>query len=174
MNLPRCRVTKSEVTRELFIHHAFWCPKIPLMKTFSWCLDAGKLKTEQKLIVIPCLLSPPYLFWRKIGAQSPSAKFLNWGDHVNSVPDLAASPPWRRWRKTNCLLHFRALNLKKILHESSYDGVSGTDNDEQLLKNLSKCLSSLAARSVLLISKRQYTSCKCFFWTPSPHNRGWI
>ena len=25
--------------------------------------------------------------------QSHSAKFLNWGDHVNSVPDLAASPP---------------------------------------------------------------------------------
>ena len=28
------------------------------------------------------------------GTQSHSAKFLNWGDHVNSVPDLAASPPW--------------------------------------------------------------------------------
>ena len=27
------------------------------------------------------------------GTQSHSAKFLNWGDHVNSVPDLAASPP---------------------------------------------------------------------------------
>ena len=26
-------------------------------------------------------------------SQSHSAKFLNWGDHVNSVPDLAASPP---------------------------------------------------------------------------------
>ena len=28
--------------------------------------------------------------------QSHSAKFLNWGDHVNSVPDLAASPPAER------------------------------------------------------------------------------
>ena len=28
------------------------------------------------------------------------------------------------------------------------------------VKQLRKCLSSLAARSVLLISKRQYTSCK--------------
>ena len=28
------------------------------------------------------------------GTQSHSAKFLNWGDHVISVPDLAASPPW--------------------------------------------------------------------------------
>ena len=28
------------------------------------------------------------------GTQSHSARFLNWGDHVNSVPDLAASPPW--------------------------------------------------------------------------------
>ena len=27
------------------------------------------------------------------GTQSHSAKFLNWDDHVNSVPDLAASPP---------------------------------------------------------------------------------
>ena len=27
------------------------------------------------------------------GTQSHSAKFLNWGDHVNSFPDLAASPP---------------------------------------------------------------------------------
>ena len=25
------------------------------------------------------------------GTQSHSAKFLNWGDHVNSVPDLDAS-----------------------------------------------------------------------------------
>ena len=32
------------------------------------------------------------------GTQSHSAKFLNWGDHVNSVPDLAvssSSPPPR-------------------------------------------------------------------------------
>ena len=28
------------------------------------------------------------------GTQSHSAKFLNWDDHVNLVPDLAASPPW--------------------------------------------------------------------------------
>ena len=27
------------------------------------------------------------------GTQSHLAKFLNWGDHVNSVPDLAGSPP---------------------------------------------------------------------------------
>ena len=27
------------------------------------------------------------------GTQSHSAKFLNWGDHVNSVPDLDASSP---------------------------------------------------------------------------------
>ena len=86
----------SEVTHELFIHHASWCPKISwkkFMKTFSWCLNAVKRKSEQKLIIFPCPHSPPYLFWRKIGTQSHSAKFLNWGDHVNPVPDLAASPP---------------------------------------------------------------------------------
>ena len=34
------------------------------------------------------------------GTQSHSAKFLNWGDHVNSVPDLAVSPlPWFTLRK---------------------------------------------------------------------------
>ena len=27
------------------------------------------------------------------GTQSHSAQFLNWGDHINLVPDLAASPP---------------------------------------------------------------------------------
>ena len=50
----------------------------------------GELKTEQKLIVLRCH-SPPYLFWREIGTQSHSAKLLNWGDHVLSVPDLAAA-----------------------------------------------------------------------------------
>ena len=64
--------------------------------SINWCLDAGKRKSEQKLIVLPCLHSPPHLFRcllsRKISTQSHSAKFLNWGDHVNSVPDLAASP----------------------------------------------------------------------------------
>ena len=44
---------------------------------------------------------------------------------------------------------FSGFKSQKFLHESSHDGVSGTDNDEQSLKNLSKCLSSLAARSVL-------------------------
>ena len=62
-------------------------------ETFSWCLDAGKLKTEQKLIVLPCLHPPPYSLWRKIGNQFHSANFQNWGDHVISVPDFAASPP---------------------------------------------------------------------------------
>ena len=56
LNLPGCRITISEVTPELFTHHASWCPKIPLkilLKTYSWCLDAAKLITEQKLIVLP-------------------------------------------------------------------------------------------------------------------------
>ena len=57
---------------------------------------------------------------------------------------------------------FSGFKSQKFLHESSYDGVSGTDNDVQSLKNLSKCLSSLPARSVLLISKRQYISWKRF------------
>ena len=102
--LPRSRITISEVTHELFIDHVFWCPKGPLKKfieTFSWYLYAGKLKTEQKLIVLSCLHSPPYLFSRKICTQSHSADFLNWGDHVKLVPDLAASPPWAT--QTDCV-----------------------------------------------------------------------
>ena len=31
--------------------------------------------------------------WNKIRTQSYSTKFLYWGDHVNSVPGLAATPP---------------------------------------------------------------------------------
>ena len=57
---------------------------------------------------------------------------------------------------------FSGFESQKFLHESIYDWESGTDNDEQSLKNLSKSLSSLAARSVLLISKLQYTSWKRF------------
>ena len=78
-------------------------PEIPLkkfMKTFSWCLDAGKLKTEQKLIVLPCLHSPSYLFWRKIDTQSHLAKFLNRGHHGNSVPELTASSRCRKFKQT--------------------------------------------------------------------------
>ena len=96
LNLLRCRIMISEVVHELFIHQGSRCPQIPLkkfMKTFSWCLKMGKLKTEQKFIFLPCLDSLPYLFWRKVGTQSYSAKFLNWGNHVNSVPVLATSPP---------------------------------------------------------------------------------
>ena len=62
-------------------------------RNLSWYLSAGKLKTEQKLIALPCLHSPPYLFSRKVCTPSHSTEFLNWGDHVNSVPDLTASPP---------------------------------------------------------------------------------
>ena len=72
------------------MHHASWCPKGPLKKVHR---NTGKLKTEQKVIILPCLHSPPYLLSRKICTQSHSAKFFNWGDHVNLVPDLAASPP---------------------------------------------------------------------------------
>ena len=98
----------SEVTHELFIHHASWCPKIQVMKISSWGLDAVKLKNKQKLIILPWLHSPPYLFWWKIGNQSHSAKFLNWGDHVNSVPDLIASPPG--------LVHFSFSDLNRAIY----------------------------------------------------------
>ena len=52
------------------------------------------------------------------GTQSHSAKFLNWGDHVNSVPDLAASPPWE-WQHTSLYLYSKIdkskLNMAVLL-----------------------------------------------------------
>ena len=96
----------------------------------------------------------------KTPALRKSKYYINTGSfrHHNNCgsthPSMAAS------KENKLPPSFSGFKSQKFLHESSYDGVSGTDNDEQLLKNLSKCLSSLAARSVLLISKRQYTSCK--------------
>ena len=51
------------------------------LKTFSWCLDAGKLKTEQKFIVPLRLHAFSAIFVLKENrTQSHSAKFLNWGE----------------------------------------------------------------------------------------------
>ena len=82
--------------------------------------------------------------------------FRHYNNCGSTHPSMAAS------KENKLRPSFSGFESQKCLHESSYDGVSGTDNDEQSLKNLSKCLSSLAARSVLLISKRQYTSWKRF------------
>ena len=96
----------------------------------------------------------------KTPALRKSKYYINTGSfrHHNNCgsthPSMAAS------KENKLPPPFSGFKSQKFLHESSYDGFSGTDNDEQSLKNPSKCLSSLAARSVLLISKRQYTSCK--------------
>ena len=55
-------------------------------------MSAGKLKTEQKLIVLPCLHSPPYLFSRKICTQSHSAEFLKWGEKLGRSCKLCSRP----------------------------------------------------------------------------------
>ena len=60
---------------------------------FLMFFGAGKLKTEQKLIVLSCLHPPSYLFRKKIGTQSHSTNFVNWRDHVNSIPDNPPPPP---------------------------------------------------------------------------------
>ena len=55
---------------------------------------------------------------------------------------------------------FSGCKSQRFLRESRHVGVSRTDNDEQSLNNsASQCPSSLAARRVFLISKRQNTSC---------------
>ena len=46
-----------------------------------------------RLILLPRHRRVCRVCLNKISTQSYSAKLLYWGDHVNSVPDLAASPP---------------------------------------------------------------------------------
>ena len=82
--------------------------------------------------------------------------------HDNCVNCGSTHPSMTASKENKLPPSFSGFKSQTFVHESSYDGVSGTDNDKQSLKNLSKCLSSLAARSVLLISKRQYTSWKRF------------
>ena len=67
---------------------------------------------------------------------------------------------WHRRKKTNFLLHFRVLILKNFSMNPAMMGsqVKAIGLWWTVVKKLSKCLSSLAARIVLLISKRQYTS----------------
>ena len=62
---------------------------------------------------------------------------------------------WQRRKKTNCVLHFRVINLKNFPMNPA---VMGSQEQTTVVKQLS--IISLAARSVLLISKGQYTSCK--------------
>ena len=86
----------------------------------------------------------------KTPALKKSKYYINTGSfrHHNNC---GSTHPSRAASEENKLpSSFSGFKTQKFLHESSYDGVSGTDNDEQSLKNLSTCLSSLAARSVLL------------------------
>ena len=99
----------------------------------------------------------------KTPALRKSKYYINTGSfrHHNNCgfyrPSMAAS------EENKLPPSFSGFKSQKFLHESRHDGVSGIDNDEQSLKNLTKCLSSLAAHlSILLISKWQYTSCKRF------------
>ena len=68
-----------------------------VLENLSLMFGRGKTQNRAKTHrPSPCLHSPPYLLifaLKENGTQSHSAKFLNWGDHVNSVPDLDASPP---------------------------------------------------------------------------------
>ena len=55
--------------------------------------------------------------WNKIPTQSYSAKFLYWGDHVNSVPGLAASPPLiytLPYRQYFVLVYWSRIDVEKL------------------------------------------------------------
>ena len=94
----------------------------------------------------------------KTPALRKSKYYINTGSFRHPSNCGSTHPSMAASKENKLPPAFSGFKSQKFVHESSYDGVSGTDNDKQSLKNLSKCLSSLAARSVLLISKRQYTS----------------
>ena len=74
----------------------------------------------------------------KTQALRKSKYYINTGNfrHHNNCgsthPSMAAS------KENKLSPSFSGFKSQKFLHESSYDGVSGTENDEQSLKNLSK------------------------------------
>ena len=134
--MPRCRITISVVTHELFIHYASWCPKIPLkmfLKTFSWCLDAGKLKTEQKFIVPLRLHAFSAIFVLKENrTQSHSAKFLNWGElgrscKLSRLIDFWGGGYCKFQKKISCRLISRG--------KDSYNEIPGAGGFPTLKKN---------------------------------------
>ena len=94
----------------------------------------------------------------KTPALRKSKYYINTGSFRHHNNCGSTNPSMVASKENKSPPSFSGFKSQKFIHESSYDGVSGTDDDKQSLKNLSKCLSSLAARSVLLISKRQYTS----------------
>ena len=98
LNLLRCRIMISEVIHELFMHQASWCPRIPLkkfMKTFSWCLNMGKLKTEQKFIFLQCLDSLPLFncFVGKLVLSLARPNFLTGAIMWTWFQSLLPAPP---------------------------------------------------------------------------------
>ena len=89
----------------------------------------------------------------------------NWG---STHPSMAASEENKLPR---LILGFKS---QKFLHESSYDGVSGTDDDEQSLNNSANVFHLWLLEAFSMIPNTSNTSCKRFLWTPSSHNRRWI
>ena len=81
----------------------------------------------------------------------PGFRHHNCNNCGTTHPSMAAS------KENKLPPSFSGFKSQKFLHESSYDGVSGTDNDEQSLKNLSKSfIFGCAKRSPDL----KTTSCK--------------
>ena len=112
--------------------------------------EADEEELRALAVAINEIMKTPVL--RKSKYYINTGSFRHHNNCGSTHPSMAAS------KENKLPPSFSGFKSQKFVHESSYDGVSGTDNDKQSLKNLSKCLSSLAARSVLLISKRQYTS----------------
>ena len=83
----------------------------------------------------------------KTPALRKSKYYINTGSfrHHNNCGSTHPSMAMAASEENKLPPSFSAFKSQNFLHESSHDEVSGTDNDEQSLKNLSECFPFLAA-----------------------------
>jgi len=77
----------------------------------------------------------------KTPAPRKSKYYINTGSFRHHNNCGSTHPLMAALQKSKLPPSFLGFKSKQFLHESSYDVVSGTDNDEQSLQNLSKGLS---------------------------------
>ena len=94
---------------------------------------------------------------REIMRKANIGSFWHQNNCSSTRPSMAAS------KENKLSPSFSGIKSQRFLHESSHDGVSGTDNEEQSLNNsasvfylwLLKAFSTFQNGSILLVSKRR-------------------
>ena len=81
---------------------------------------------------------------KETGTQSHSARFLNWSDHVNSVADLAASPPWCMVSKNVSIQPLLTLRISSYIHCALEENFSVTLKGYTCFTDLSKTTRALS------------------------------